>query len=69
MAYNGGTSARTAANFTPVASYSGLSADLRRKLTETKITPAAETPAAAPQVKPSSVTPRSGTNRRAQVER
>jgi hypothetical protein len=69
MAYNGGTSARTAANFTPVASYSGLSADLRRKLTETKITPTAETPAAAPQAKPSSVTPRSGTNRRAQVER
>ncbi len=69
MAYNGGTSARTAANFTPVASYSGLSADLRRRLTETKITPGAEAPAPAAQIKPSSVTPRSGTNRRAQFER
>jgi hypothetical protein len=49
MAYNGGT--KRQASFTPVASYSGISSDLRRKLTETKIAP--ETP--APQVKQSDV--------------
>jgi Protein of unknown function (DUF2865) len=69
MAYNGGTSARTAANFTPVASYSGLSADLRRRLAATKITPAAETPAPPAQVKPSSVTPRTASNKRVQADR
>ena len=69
MAYNGGTSARTAANFTPVASYSGLSGELRRRLSETKITPTAESLAAAAQIKPTSVTPRNGTNKRAQVDR
>ena len=69
MAYNGGTSARTAANFTPIASYSGLSGELRRRLSETKITPTAEPPAAAAQIKPTSVTPRNGANKRAQVDR
>jgi hypothetical protein len=69
MAYNGGTSARKAANFTPVRSYSGLSGELRRRLTETKITPAAETATPAAQIKPSSVTPRSSANKRVQVER
>ena len=69
MAYNGGTSARTAANFTPIASYPGLSGELRRRLSETKITPTADPPAAAAQIKPSSVTPRNGTNKRAQVDR
>jgi uncharacterized protein DUF2865 len=69
MAYNGGTSARTAANFTPIASYSGLSGELRRRLSETKITPTAESLAAAAQIKPTSVTPRNGTNKRAQVDR
>jgi hypothetical protein len=47
MAYNGGRHQN--ANFTPIGSYSGLSADLRRKLTETRITPASERPAAVPQ--------------------
>ena len=69
MAYNGGTSARKAANFTPVRSYSGLSGELRRRLTETKITPAAETVTPAAQIKPSSVTPRSSANKRVQVDR
>jgi Protein of unknown function (DUF2865) len=69
MAYNGGTSTRKAANFTPVASYSGLSGELRRRLSETKITPTAESLAAAAQIKPTSVTPRNGTNKRAQVDR
>jgi hypothetical protein len=69
MAYNGGTSARKAANFTPVRSYSGLSGELRRRLTETKITPAAETATPAAQIKPSSVTPRSSANKRVQVDR
>ena len=68
MAYNGGTSARTAASFTPIASYSGLSRELRRRLSETKITPATN-PAPAAQIKPTSVTPRTGTNKRAQVDR
>lgn len=47
MAYNG---RHRTANFTPVGSYSGLSGDLRRKLTETKITPALERPTAVPRV-------------------
>ena len=51
MAYNGGASAD--ANFTPIASYSGLSAELRRKLTETKITPAAGTRPAPPPARTS----------------
>jgi hypothetical protein len=34
MAYNGGTNGPT---FTPISAYAGLSADLRRQLTETKI--------------------------------
>jgi hypothetical protein len=68
MAYNGGTSARTAANFTPIASYSGLSGELRRRLSETKISPTAN-PAPAALIKPSSVTPRNGTSKRAQVDR
>jgi len=41
MAYNGAAPGRPqAANFTPISSYSGLSADLRRRLTATKIAPA-----------------------------
>ena len=38
--------AKRQASFTPVANYAGISADLRRKLTETQITPAA--PVAVP---------------------
>lgn len=69
MAYNGGTSARKAANFTPIAAYSGLSGELRRKLSETKITPAAQTPAAPAKIKPSDVAPRTAANKRVQVDR
>ena len=47
MAYNGGR--KQNASFTPVESYSGLSPELRRKLTETKIEPVA---AAAPAPPP-----------------
>jgi len=70
MAYNGGTSARKTANFTPVAAYSGLSGELRRKLTETKITPAAATPTPPPTT-PNDVTgsTRNAKNKRVQVER
>jgi hypothetical protein len=70
MAYNGGTSARKAANFTPVASYSGLSSDLRRKLTETKITPAAPTPAVpATAAGETTGSIRNAKNKRVQVDR
>jgi hypothetical protein len=62
MAYNGGTTKRQA-SFTPVQSYSGLSSDLRRKLTETKVAPAAETPAPA-QIKPPEVKQGDNTARR-----
>jgi hypothetical protein len=48
MAYNGGRQQN--ANFTPIGFYSGLSVDLRRKLTETRITPASERPVAVQQV-------------------
>jgi len=51
MAYNGSNGRRHVA-FTPVASYGGLSADLRRKLTETKIAPAVEASATSAQIKP-----------------
>jgi hypothetical protein len=67
MAYNGGTK-RQASNFTPVGSYPGISADLRRKLTETKITPAPETPAPPAMTKQSDPT-RSAKSRRAQTDR
>jgi Protein of unknown function (DUF2865) len=78
MAYNGttGSARKQAASYTPVASYSGLSGDLRRKLTETKIAPALETPAPPPQVQQGQVqqgdaTPlvRNGKNKRVQVDR
>jgi hypothetical protein len=45
MAYNGGPNNST---FTPVSTYAGLSADLRRQLTKTKIEPAVEKPAPPP---------------------
>jgi hypothetical protein len=51
MAYNGGSERRHAANFTPIESYRGLSSDLRRKLTETKIAPAVEAAATPAQIK------------------
>jgi Protein of unknown function (DUF2865) len=69
MAYTGNHAKGQAANFTPIASYSGVSAELRRKLTETKIEPAAAT--APPPVKPADTTAsiRNGKNKRAQVAR
>jgi hypothetical protein len=55
--------------FTPIQSYSGVSAELRRKLTETRIAPAepaAPAPLATP-TKPADV--RNARNKRAQAER
>ena len=72
---NAGTK-KQAGNFTPISSYSGLSADLRRRLTETKIEPATETPPSPAQIKQSAAAPadttgsiRSGRNKRAQADR
>ena len=67
MAYNGGPNGST---FTPISTYAGLSADLRRQLTETKIEPAAEEPAPPPPVRQAEATPaRSTKNKRAQADR
>jgi len=67
MAYNGGPNGST---FTPISSYAGLSADLRRQLTETKIEPAAEAPAPLPPVRQAEATSARNTkNKRAQVDR
>jgi len=67
MAYNGGPNGST---FTPIGTYAGLSADLRRQLTETKIEPAAEEPAPPPPVRQAEATPaRSTKNKRAQADR
>src|SRR5262249_27503795 len=71
MAYNGNAGVKRQ-NFTPVSSYAGLSSDLRRKLTETKIAPA---PQAAPApTKPADATDatgsiRNGKNKRVQLSR
>jgi len=69
MAYSGNGGRKHAANFTPIASYSGLSAELRRKLTETKIDPAVATPA-PPRVNPveTTATIRSGKSKRVQIQ-
>jgi hypothetical protein len=66
MAYNGGAKQP---NFTPIEAYAGLSADLRRQLTETKITPAAERPPAPMPTRQAEATPRNGKNKRAQADR
>ena len=67
MAYNGGPNGPT---FTPNSTYAGLSADLRRQLTETKIEPAAERPAPPRPVRQTEASPaRSSTNKRAQADR
>jgi hypothetical protein len=73
MAYNGsnGSAKKQAASYTPINSYSGLSGDLRRKLTETKVAPAPETlarPQQAPQGEATS-TVRNAKNKRVQVDR
>jgi hypothetical protein len=72
MAYNGGNGGtKTAASFTPIGSYSGLSGELRRKLTETKIAPALDSPAAIPAQVQGDATPaaRNVKNKRVQVDR
>ena len=69
MAYNGGPNNST---FTPISNYAGLSPDLRRQLTETKIEPTAEGPVPVPpppvrQVDATSA--RSTKNKQAQADR
>ena len=67
MAYSGGPNGST---FTPISTYAGLSADLRRHLTETKIERAAEGPELLPPFREAAAPPaRSSTNKRAQVDR
>jgi Protein of unknown function (DUF2865) len=61
MAYNGGPNGST---FTPISNYAGLSADLRRQLTETKIEPAAERPAPPPPVRQAQAPPARSTKNR-----
>jgi Protein of unknown function (DUF2865) len=73
MAYNGGGRRQTS-SFTPIESYAGVSEELRRRLTSTKITPAAPAPVAMPQIEPAEDKPadragRKTTQKRAQVER
>jgi Protein of unknown function (DUF2865) len=65
MVYNGGTRRQS---FSPVASYPGLSAELRRKLTRTKTTPAAETAALA-AVKQGDNAAAARKNKRVQLDR
>jgi hypothetical protein len=67
MAYNGGPNSSI---FTPISAYAGLSADLRRQLSETKIDPAAEESAPPPPVRQVEAAPaRSTKNKRAQADR
>jgi hypothetical protein len=66
MAYNGGPNGST---FTPISTYAGLPADLRRQLTETKIEPAAEGTAPPPPVRQAEAPARSTKNKRAQADR
>jgi hypothetical protein len=67
MAYNGNVGGGRKPSFTPIASYSGLSAELRRKLTETRIDPVAATP--APPAAANPATSRGGKNKRVEVGR
>ena len=67
MAYNGAPAGST---FIPISAYAGLSADLRRQLTETKIEPAAQEPAPPLPVQQAEATSaRSTKNKRVQVDR
>ena len=67
MAYSAGPNGST---FTPISTYAGLSADLRRQLAETKIEPAAEEPAPPPPIRQVEAMPaRSVKNKQAQVDR
>src|SRR5262249_35244223 len=67
MVYSGGPNGLT---FTPISTYAGLSADLRRQLTETKVEMAAGGPELLPPLRQAEAPPaRSTTNKRAQVDR
>jgi hypothetical protein len=67
MAYSAGPDGST---FMPISAYAGLSADVRRQLTETKIEPAAEGPAPLPPLQQAEVTSaRSTKNKRAEADR
>ena len=66
MAYNSGPDGST---FTAISTYTGLSADLRRQLTETKIEPAAERPAPPPLRQAAAPPARSTKNKRAHADR
>jgi hypothetical protein len=67
MAYSAGPNGST---FTSISTYAGLSADMRRRLAETKIEPAAEEPARPPPVREAEAMPaRSVRNKQAQVDR
>jgi Protein of unknown function (DUF2865) len=68
MAFNGGPNGST---FTPISTYAGLSADLRRQLTETKIEPAAQesAPPPPPVRQAEATSARSTKNKRAQADR
>jgi hypothetical protein len=67
MAYSAGPNGST---FVPISAYAGLSADMRRQLTETKIEPAAEGLAPPPPVRQAEASPaRSAKNKRAQADR
>src|SRR5262249_15166517 len=67
MAYNSGPNGST---FPPISTSVGLSADLRRQLTETKIEPAAEGPELLPPLRQAEAPPApSSTNKRPQVDR
>ncbi len=73
VAYNGGAK-RQSSNFTPIETYAGVSAELRRRLTETKITPAAPAPEVRPRTdsgddKTLDRPGRNAGNKRVQVER
>jgi hypothetical protein len=68
MAYNSGPNGST---FTPLSTYAGLSADLRRQLTETKIEPSPSPEGLAPPPVWQAEAPpdRSTTNKQAQADR
>lgn len=66
MAYNSGP---TGPSFTPINAYAGLSPDLRRQLTETKIEPAAERPALPPIKQAEAPPARPNKSKRAQADR
>ena len=66
MVYNGGVRRQ---NFTPVAASSAVPADLRRKLSKTKITPALATAAPPADVKQSDNAAAVRKNKRVQLER